>query len=531
MCSNGIFVLTSPFQQILTRYKASLPELLRHSEGLLYVHLLPGVNTWPPKRLPIQMSDYASVIRRIYSHTITVSPNLDVRVLLNGIKPNLNPIHLKLAHPVKNVFFEKSSFGRVVHGYMNGIPENQNINRIILTKDMEETVNEDQSSAHSGLQDSKLKYDKLYEHVVLGGTFDRLHSGHKILLSEAILRTKKTLTIGVTGDIMTQSKILSELIQPLHVRIKNVSDFVRDQDTFLKYDIIEINDPFGPSITNPDFELIIASQETEKGCLKINEIRKDSKLNEMDIAIISILEDPIHEIYEEDKVSSSSARMRLLGEEIKPTSPGISEPYIIGLTGGSASGKTSIANFLKEEYSDMVGVVDCDKLGHLAYLKGTKCYHEVIDAFGEDVVNKETREIDRQILGSKVFKDPSNKEKLERIVWPYILEQTAENIKKFKEQGKKVVILDAAVLISANWHHICSQIWVSMVPRSEAVKRIVQRDGKTEEEAGRRIDSQLTNKKLVSHAHVVFCSLWDVSFTRKQVSKAIDRLLNKFELT
>lgn len=91
--------------------------------------------------------------------------------------------------------------------------------------------------------------------------------------------------------------------------------------------------------------------------------------------------------------------------------------------------------------------------------------------------------------------------------------------------GCRVVVLDAAVLLAANWHsQMCHEVWVSFVDKDEAVKRIMERDGRTQEEAEKRLASQMTNADYVSHAHVVFCTKWAGEFTQKQVEKAWERL-------
>merc|ERR1712029_1112058 len=94
----------------------------------------------------------------------------------------------------------------------------------------------------------------------------------------------------------------------------------------------------------------------------------------------------------------------------------------------------------------------------------------------------------------------------------------------WKEEDKKVVVLDASVLLAAGWQEKVNQVWVSIVDRKEAVRRIVERDGKTEEEAVKRLESQMSNQEFVDSANVVFCSKWEKQFTQAQVKKAWDHV-------
>ena len=131
--------------------------------------------------------------------------------------------------------------------------------------------------------------------------------------------------------------------------------------------------------------------------------------------------------------------------------------------------------------------------------------------------------IDRRKLGAKVFgiENEKNKQKLESIVWPEIWKIVEKQIAfMWKEQGKNVVIIDAAVLLQAGWKDQVNQVWVSIVDQETAVKRIMERDRKSEDEAQKRLSSQFSNQKYVDNANVVFCSKWEVSYTRKQVDRA-----------
>lgn len=101
--------------------------------------------------------------------------------------------------------------------------------------------------------------NKTYPHVVMGGTFDRLHVGHKILLSAAILRSEKSLTIGVTDGKMIRTKKLWELIEPCETRIRKLREFLQDIEPRLEYRIVPIEDPYGPTAYDPDLQVLFSN--------------------------------------------------------------------------------------------------------------------------------------------------------------------------------------------------------------------------------------------------------------------------------
>ena len=365
----------------------------------------------------------------------------------------------------------------------------------------------------------------LYHHVVLGGTFDRLHPGHKILLSEALLRCDTRLTVGVTAPGLLKSKVLPELIQPVTERIDGVKRFVTAVRPEVERNIVEIPDPFGPSVVLPELQCIVGSQETERGCRAVNNKRTESGLSELDIVLISMAEDPGRlEGVEEEKISSSSGRIRLLGSRLQPSLRSWDRetgPFLIGLTGGSASGKSSVGRRLA---GLGWGVVDCDKLGHKAYTPGQPAYNRLVQEFGQQILSEDGT-VNRRVLGGIVFSDKEKLNLLNSIVWPEIQRMALEEAEElWRSGGCPVVVLDAAVLLEAGWEAQCHEVWVCLVPRQEAIARIVARDGKTEEEAARRVDSQLSNEERVRAASTVLSTLWATDFTQKQVEAAVARL-------
>jgi len=173
---------------------------------------------------------------------------------------------------------------------------------------------------------------------------------------------------------------------------------------------------------------------------------------------------------------------------------------VIGLTGGIASGKSTAADHLKKLGAH---VIDADLLGHRAYQPGTRAYAAVVDTFGSDIVDADGK-IDRKILGSKVFGEPQNLERLTNIVWPEIrlmAQAEIENVRK--ADSSKIIVLEAAVLFEAGWEDVVEEIWVISLNRDAAVQRAGARDGIDEAAVQKRIDAQMTNSARVARGGII----------------------------
>ena len=172
---------------------------------------------------------------------------------------------------------------------------------------------------------------------------------------------------------------------------------------------------------------------------------------------------------------------------------------VIGLTGGIASGKSTAARYLAGRGARMI---DADKLGHRVYEAGRPAFDKVVAAFGQDIVG-EDGEIDRRALGAKVFGSPEQLTRLTGIVWPEILAMARHEIDLAKAAGAAVVVLEAAVLLEANWQEDVDEVWVVTVEPETAIARASKRDGGDEAAVQARIDAQLSNAERVAVADVV----------------------------
>ena len=193
---------------------------------------------------------------------------------------------------------------------------------------------------------------------------------------------------------------------------------------------------------------------------------------------------------------------------------------VIGLTGGIASGKSVVSQMLAERGAL---VIDADKVGHEAYRRGSGCYDAVVEAFGKDVVGADG-EIDRKALGAKVFAEPALRNRLEGIVWPWMREAMDGRLGKIRAEGTPVVVLEAAVLIEADWTPITDQVWVVTVAPEIARQRVMERNGLTAEQADARINAQLTNAERTKHAQVIIDNSGTLDELKQRVNAEWEKL-------
>ncbi len=174
---------------------------------------------------------------------------------------------------------------------------------------------------------------------------------------------------------------------------------------------------------------------------------------------------------------------------------------IIGLTGGIASGKSTVAQALGDRGAY---IIDADKLGHTAYLAGSGAFDQVVAAFGTDIV-ADDGEIDRRKLGGKVFGNEAALKQLTDIVWPAIRAMAEKEITDAQRAApERIVVLEAAVLIEADWLDLADQIWVTLVEPAVAIERACARDNLSADAVQTRLDAQLSNDERRSYAdHVI----------------------------
>ncbi|KAJ5073505.1 phosphopantetheine adenylyltransferase [Anaeramoeba ignava] len=148
-----------------------------------------------------------------------------------------------------------------------------------------------------------------FDGVVLGGTFDRLHAGHRALLTIAALIANKRLLIGITsGKFLLGNKLHANMIQPFDVRVNAVVQFISLIKPGLILDTIRLTDPFGESKTDPNVQAIVVSEETRKSAQKLNEIRIGNNLQALEIVVIDYVQGFAYVGNEDFKLSSSYFR-------------------------------------------------------------------------------------------------------------------------------------------------------------------------------------------------------------------------------
>ncbi|NLI93585.1 MAG: dephospho-CoA kinase [Peptococcaceae bacterium] len=157
----------------------------------------------------------------------------------------------------------------------------------------------------------------------------------------------------------------------------------------------------------------------------------------------------------------------------------------IGLTGGIASGKSSVAAWFRKKG---ISVFDADDAVHQIMAESVMISAIEKEFGSEYLINGE---INRPLLALHVFQDQNMKTRLEKLLHPPVLEEMEKQCREAEKCGEKLIILDIPLLFEAGWDKFMDEIWVVYVPFSVQLERLILRNGLSGEEAERRIRSQM----------------------------------------
>jgi len=188
---------------------------------------------------------------------------------------------------------------------------------------------------------------------------------------------------------------------------------------------------------------------------------------------------------------------------------------VIGLTGGIGSGKSTVSQFLAE-----LGAVilDADKVGHEALKPDTEVWREVVAAFGRQILTPDG-DINREKLGEIVFGNSESLSRLNQIMHPRMYTMVKAQLEGYRKQGVGAVVLEAPLLIEANWTSLVDEVWVMVASEATVLRRLKENFGLSEPESLARIHSQLPSEERVKYADVIINTDCDLDELKAKVKE------------
>lgn len=196
----------------------------------------------------------------------------------------------------------------------------------------------------------------------------------------------------------------------------------------------------------------------------------------------------------------------------------------VGLTGGIASGKTTVAGYFVEKGAFHI---DFDRLAHAVQEPEQPAWRQIIDQFGEDVIFPD-RTINRAKLGAIVFEDKKKRAVLNSIVHPAIFSEWCRCTQEIKETHPEAIIIsDAPLLIEEGMQPLFDVVMLVYIPQEEQILRLMRRNGLSHEEAQLRLRAQMPIDAKLHYAQIVIDNQGTPQETRRIVDDVWQNLINK----
>lgn len=192
---------------------------------------------------------------------------------------------------------------------------------------------------------------------------------------------------------------------------------------------------------------------------------------------------------------------------------------VIGLTGSIATGKSTVASM----FMDLgIPVIDADRIAREVVEPGEEAYKKVVEAFGEEIL-LEDRSLNRPKLGRIVFSDEEKRNQLNSIVHPAIRKRMLEKRDAYLKKGERCVVLDIPLLFESKLEHFVDKIIVVYVDENVQLKRLLDRNQLTKEEALQRIRSQMPVKDKLELADAAIDNNGTIEHSFKQLKEILQK--------
>lgn len=190
---------------------------------------------------------------------------------------------------------------------------------------------------------------------------------------------------------------------------------------------------------------------------------------------------------------------------------------IIGITGVSGSGKTTISKMIQQQCE--AEVIDADKIAKDLTQGDTEYLREIITEFGEKILD-ENHKLKRQELANIIFEDKTKKEKLDKLTQKYVVEEIKRQIEKSKA---KLIILDVPLLFESKLNEICNITIGVIANQQEEIQRICARDNITVEQAMARLKNQNDNEFFIENCDYIVENT-NLENTQEELNKILLKL-------
>lgn len=190
---------------------------------------------------------------------------------------------------------------------------------------------------------------------------------------------------------------------------------------------------------------------------------------------------------------------------------------IIGVTGSSGAGKTTICTILEKKY--LAHVIDADKVAKRLTKKGTMYLNSIVDYFGIGILDS-TGELKRKELATIIYEDEEKRSALNNLTFTYVVNEIKENINKL--QDRELIVIDAPLLYESNLDKICDLVIGVVAKEEDKIDRICLRDDISEEMAKKRLSIQLNDDYIKNRADYIIVNNGNIEELEDEIKKIIE---------